>query len=210
MKAVWLGLLLLVAGLADAAAGEMVRCMLNGSVVIKEAPCQVPNAGERAAQQAKIEAYHRQLDQLLAAGAGKTRPQKVDPPPPQRAAEDDTPQYFQTMPRAQRRAKYRADAAAATERATAQARENNAANAVRLTAMLDEAKAACGGRLFDMPKLGMSDREFRECTTFSRFNPVQEVVAAHDGPLQLRLYVFSTAHPSRVYSVDGVITALKD
>jgi hypothetical protein len=77
--------------------------------------------------------------------------------------------------------------------------------------MYNETKNACGSQLAKFPTVGMTDKMFRECTTYARVNLASQVVVSDDGDgkIPLRLYVFNNT-PRRVYSIDGVITAIQD
>jgi hypothetical protein len=54
----------------------------------------------------------------------------------------------------------------------------------------------------------MSDAEFRNCTIHARFGGATQVVAVERDGIPLRLYLFAS-EPRRVYSVDGVVTAVR-
>ena len=55
----------------------------------------------------------------------------------------------------------------------------------------------------------MSDKAFRECTIKARFGGVQQVVALEHEGVALRLYVFPEGPARRVYSIGGVVTAIR-
>lgn len=185
----------------------MNKCQVDGRVVYQDTPCA--EARETVAvglqRQQRIEVLHRKLDQLQAQGVGMlTRPAPAARVPPAAPAGEESEMFVPTTRRqleARRRAsdeQLRAD----TERANTQA-------GAQLTKVLNAAAQACDGKLDDYPHLGMSDEKFRLCTTHARFgNPVQVVVAEED-KLALRLYVFSSQRAQRVYTVGGVVTAIR-
>jgi hypothetical protein len=66
----------------------------------------------------------------------------------------------------------------------------------------------CRANPTQAPRVGMSDAEFRNCTAHARFGGVTQVVAIERDRIPLRLYLFTNG-PRRVYSVDGVVTAVR-
>lgn len=184
------------------------KCEVEGRVVYQDTPCAADAkffAREKARKE-NLEALHRKLDHLAALGYGMVREKPADPPAPE-AASDQGPQFY--VP--QRKRSYD-EKAAEWERKTAElnerARANNVRSAAALTRAMDNIQAACGGRLVDDPKVGMSDEDFRNCTRQGRFGGATQVVTGTEGGMPLRLYIFPNV-PRRVYSVDGTITAVK-
>jgi hypothetical protein len=183
------------------------KCQVEGRVVYQDLPCAEVRETVAAGlqRQQRIEALHRKLDELQAQGVGML----VRPAPPARvrpaAPADEESDTFVPSPRHQAQARRRASdekLQANTERANAQA-------GAQLTEVLSAAAQACGGKLEEYPRLGMSDEKFRLCTLHARFgNPVQVVVAEED-KLALRLYVFGGGPAKRVYTVGGVVTAIR-
>jgi hypothetical protein len=79
----------------------------------------------------------------------------------------------------------------------------------KLTRFFDETKHRCGGKLLDYPEVGMTDKEFRHCTKLALSGTViQEVVDTYES-IPIRLYVYRSSRAQRVYSINGVITAIK-
>ena len=195
--------LALFAVLVAAPAFAIDKCVLDGKTVYQDAPCE----GERETvaqgrkRQERVEAYHRELDQLASQGHGLQRQAVSPPPPPQGKPE---PEMFQPKSRAQVRAEQRA----AMGRHQEETERRNAESAAGLTRMLDDMARKCGGDPRQAPRVGMSDAEFRNCTIHARFGSVKQVVAVERDRLPLRLYIFTNA-PRRVYSVDGVVTAIR-
>ncbi|MGP1665357.1 MAG: DUF4124 domain-containing protein [Rhodanobacter sp.] len=174
------------------------KCVDNGKVTYQDAPCKesLETVGQGLARKEHYKTLHHKLDRLAAAGhsnwglAGAIGFEYFVPQPRSRSAE-----------RA-RRAQISARLQEKTER-------SNAQSAAALTRKVDEIKQACGGKLIDYPALGMSDETFRNCTFHARFGGVSQIVVSEDGKIPLRLYIFPTERAQRVYSIDGVITAIK-
>lgn len=192
---------LALAGLPVAAAN---KCAIDGRTVYQEAPCA--EAGETVAQglqrRERTEAWHRKLDQLQARGVGLVQ-REAPPLPPPRSADDEPPL------RLGRRRPTPADRAAENARLTVQTQRQNAASLQVLSARLEADAAACGGKLHPLPWLGMRDETFRLCTVHARFGGVQQIVAFEEDGVPMRLYVFGRGEAERVYSVGGVITAIR-
>ena len=70
-------------------------------------------------------------------------------------------------------------------------------------------RQACGGRVPDLPHVGMADDYFRRCTALARFSATSQIVVAEDHGVPLRLYVYPSGKVRRVYSVDGTVTAVQ-
>jgi hypothetical protein len=183
------------------------KCQVEGRVVYQHAPCAEARetVAEGLQRQQRIEALHRKLDELQARGVGML----VQPAPRARVRpaapvgeENDTFVPTTKMEIAARRRASDEQLQVNTERANAQA-------GAQLTEVLNDAARVCGGKLEEYPRLGMSDEKFRLCTLHARFgNPVQVVVAEED-KLALRLYVFGGGPARRVYTVGGVVTAIR-
>lgn len=193
------------AAVADAQA--INRCAVDGKVLFQDAPCQeqhetVAQGMERAKHN---ELLHRKLDRLQAQGYGMVQRRPHAPPPePLRARESDK---FVLQPRSY--AARQADENRIDAELQEQTERKNAESAAALTRILDENKQACGGKLLDYPEIGMSDETFRNCTIQARFGSMTQVVVSEDGDVPLRLYVFPTQRARRIYSIGGVITAIK-
>ena len=81
--------------------------------------------------------------------------------------------------------------------------------AARLTRVYEDMRASCGGTVHEKVVVGMSDETFRRCALQARFGNIRQVVVDQDGASPLRLYVFGSGSPSRVYTIDGVVTAVQ-
>lgn len=186
-------------------------CTVDGRRTYQDKPCT--NSAETVAQDLQAREntlrLHRKLDQLAEDGFGRMIPPRRTatpiPPAPPASAE---PEYFVGRPRmshAEREAKIRQSLASAD----AQARQKNQESAARLTEIFDHAKRDCGGALPNLPVLGISDEAFRMCTVFARTNTPYQVVVANEGTLLLRLYLYESQSIERVYTVGGVVTAIR-
>ena len=182
------------------------RCTVDGRTTYQDLPC--PEVGDTAAEawkrRQRIESWHHNLDQLQARGVGLV--QRAAPPPVPPRAADEAPPYIGPQRKGAAPLAY-PDAADA--RLAEQTREKNKANLMRLDTVLETAAENCGGKLVQFPTVGMSDATFRLCTLHARFGGATQVVALEMGGVPLRLYVFPTTKAQRVYSVGGVITAIK-
>lgn len=194
------------------------RCKNN---VFQDHPC--PGASTGASTAAAVprpsaapatpsydeEALERKLDRLQALGVGliqRTLP-KAHPPAP--APEPKAHELFKPQPRLswmQREARERA----ITARLQAQAEHGNAVSVVKLGQIIERQEQQCGGKLADLPSVGMSDEAFRQCTMLARFGGANQIVVSEENGMALRLYVFPTARLiRRVYSINGVVTAIR-
>jgi hypothetical protein len=134
-------------------------------------------------------APHRRLDRLQALGLGILRQQvPARPKPPTSAPSAPVP-------------------LSAADRHALILRQN-AESVARLGGVLQQAEADCGGKLLEWPVLGMTDEVLRNCTLHARAGNVFQVVVAQEGATPLRLYVFSTERAHKVYTVDGIVTAI--
>ena len=91
-----------------------------------------------------------------------------------------------------------------------QTARNNAEAAAALSNAFNELEKQCGGKLAQYPEVGMTDKKYRECTLHARFGVVTQVVVSEDNGKPLRLYILANDRANRVYSIDGVITAIRD
>lgn len=197
-----------LAALLLAAAGPvhaLNKCSVNGEVVFQDRPC--PGAGETVGQaldrQAHYQALERRLDQLQAQGAGL-----VQRAPPRPASKPQAGGGDRLWPQSwdERQAQRRIEDARIQE----QTEHHNAVSAARLTQMGQQMQQACGvDKLPEVPTVGMSDEAFRHCTLLARLGGVTQVVVSEDAGVPLRLYVFPSGKVRRVYSIGGVVTAVK-
>jgi hypothetical protein len=190
--------------LAPLPAFAINKCVVDGKTVYQDAVCDEKRGtvAQDRERQKRVEAYHRELDQLASQGHGLQRQEAAPPPagPPARPE----PEMFQPKSRAE----MRGEQAAATARHQEKTERGNAESAARLTRMLDDMAEKCRADPKQVPRIGMSDAEFRNCTIHARFGGVKQVVAVERDRIPLRLYIFTNA-PHRVYSVDGVVTAIR-
>jgi hypothetical protein len=140
------------------------------------------------------QALYRRLDRLQALGVGLRGQQAPKPPTqPEQSRTDEPDTYTPTS---------RMDIEQRTIR-------DNAAAMGRLKSRIDELKAHCGSRWHEYPELGMSDEAFRTCTLHAHFGNLTQVVVSQEGKAPLRLYVFATERAHKVYTIDGVVTAIQ-
>jgi hypothetical protein len=175
----------------------------NGAIPASTAPSTAP---PRPAYDAR--ALERELDRLQALGVGMIQRTLPVAQPPRAAPAPKTHDFFKPQPRLshmQREARDRA----MTARLQAQAEHNNAVSAAQLGQIIERQQQQCGGELAELPTVGMSDETFRECTMLARFGETNQIVVSQAGGVALRLYVFPTAKLRRVYSIGGVVTAIK-
>jgi hypothetical protein len=198
----WLAVL---ASLAPVPGFAINKCVTDGKTVYQDAPCEEKR--ETVAQdrdrQKRVVAYHRELDQLASQGHGLQRREATPPPPPSPVVEPES-EMFQPKSRT----RVRAERAAVMARQQEESERVTAESAARLTRMLDDMAEKCRADPKQVPRVGMSDAEFRNCTIHARFGGVTQVVAVERERVPLRLYIFPNA-PHRVYSVDGVVTAIR-
>jgi len=192
---------------AEAQAQGVNKCVVDGKVLYQDAPCieQRETVGQRIDQAKRNEALHRQLDRLQALGYGMVQRQPSPAPAPPSAA----PASERFVPEPRSHAAREAREARITAELQERSERKNAESAAALTRILDQNQQACGGKLIDYPALGMSDETFRNCTIHARFGGVTQIVVSEDGKIPLRLYVFPTERAHKVYSIGGVITAIK-
>ncbi|MCL2021860.1 MAG: hypothetical protein FWG81_07160 [Betaproteobacteria bacterium] len=197
-----------LSGLAEA---EINKCNINGQLVYQNRPC--PSTETTEQHRVRKDSYkmlHRKLDQMQALGVGLVQHAPPRPPKPPPETEDDG--RFVVGPRswfelqAQEEEELAIDA-----RLQEQTERNNAESIAKLTQSIDRMLKACGvDKPIKEPVVGMSDETFRNCTMLARFGSIIQIVASDDGGIPIRLYVFpSNSKITRVYSIDGVITAVK-
>lgn len=183
------------------------KCEVEGRVVYQDAPCAqtLDTVAQGLARQQRVEAFHRRLDQMQLRGVGLVQRAPPTPPaaPPASADGDSAPL------RRLSRADLEARRAAVDARLVAQTLENNERSRQALTQQLDAVQASCGGKLLDLPVVGMRDEIFRNCTLHARFGGATQIVAVEEDGVALRLYVFPRGKVERVYSVDGVVTSVR-
>lgn len=182
------------------------KCIVDGKTVYQEEPCSPVTISQSNQDRERKEALHQELDRLQAQGKGmidRTSPE----PKPATAENSESTQAgrYEPMSRSAFRAQQDQQFADIQE----QTNRKNAASAERLTQILDDAKQACGDKLSDYPVVGMTDAYFRKCTKHARFGGIIQIVVSQDGSIPLRLYVFGSERAQKVYSIDGVITAIK-
>jgi hypothetical protein len=191
------------------------KCQINGSVAYQSEPC--PDKQETVAQGIERRKYneslHAKLDQMLLKGIGVvtriSQPTQSSRVSKEADASEAKDEYFKAEPRS--RALREAKNRNLSEQAHAKALQTNAESSARLTSLIEDSEKACAGKLKQYPLVGMKDEVFRNCTIFGRFGGIDQVVAGKQGNIELRLYVSnnSSAVQQRIYSVDGVITAIK-
>jgi hypothetical protein len=177
------------------------ECEIDGRIVRQEAPCPAEAAAQGMQGNAANEELHERLDLLQAQGVGMVQRPAAKPDA------DDSSQENRPGPMSGE--EFRLWQMQRWEEYERKTEEKNRKSAAKLTNFLDEAKRDCGGKLHDYPEIGMSDETFRNCTIHARVGGVTQIVVDTYESLPLRLYVFSTSRARRVYSVDGVITAIK-
>ena len=198
---------LVLAGLAAASlspAWAVNKCMVNGHPVYQDQPC-VLDPQALTAERARNQAFYRKLDALADQGEGRAAP-----PPRAAAADPSDPSADdgQSSPFVGSKAAYRQHLAQQRAEQSRRTQARNAESAAALTRIINEMEAACPGGVADNPGIGMTDETFRNCTRHARFGGLIQVVNSREGGVPLRLYVFSTP-PFRVYSVNGVVTEIR-
>jgi hypothetical protein len=192
--------------LVISAAAAPHKCSIDGQTVHQDVPCAMATdtVAEGLKHQQRIEDLHRKLDKLAARGVGMVQRAAPAPRPP-KPDDGAPPQLGPRRSHLQRSL----DDEAVNARLTAKTLKANAESADRLTEMLNKAAQGCDGKLPRYPTLGTSDESFRMCTLHARSGGVTQVVALEAEGVALRLYIFPTAKAQRVYSVGGVVTAIK-
>lgn len=192
--------------------GHRVRRRLSATTLalaLALCPAAVPAVAQDPQNQERLLRLHHKLDQLAEEGHGRIIPPRRTatpiPPPP---TDNGEPEYFVGRPRmsrGEREAKIRQSLV----EADAQSRQKNLESQARLNAMLDRSTRDCGGQLPSVPVVGITDEAFRLCTLFAKFTAPYQIVVANEGAVQLRLYLYESQSIERVYSVGGVVTAIK-
>lgn len=200
------GALLLALGLACCApAWAINKCVVDGKTVYQDAPCEEERetVAQSMERKERNEMLHRKLDMLAAQGQGMV--QRAPSQPRQR---ERTP--VEESPRPRTRAEMRAEQARVDARIREETERNNAEATAQLTRYMDEVTKQCGGPLVEQPRVGMTDENFRMCTVRARFGGITQVVVSEDGKVPLRLYISPTGPGRRVYTIGGVVTAVRD
>jgi hypothetical protein len=192
------------------------KCTVNNSTVYQELPCEqnLATVARDLMKKESNEALHRRLDSMLASGVGVKG--KADRMPQEAAAvksvdvavsapaEDEK---FKSQPRSS--ANREAKQAEAGRRSYQQALEQNGKASARMQKDYDDMLVLCSGKTFKNPVVGMSDEQFRMCTLPNRMGAIEKVVVAEEKGVPLRLYISPTQAATRVYSIGGVVTAVK-
>lgn len=160
-----------------------------------------PDSPDVIQRNAKNKVYHERLDQMQAQGIG--RAPKASAPEPENI---EPTQEGRIPPMSRLQFRQRLDNSYA-EYAKQSARRNQE-NTERLGADLNKRSEGCGGKLIDHPVVGMSEETFRNCTIYARFGGLSDVYSEMFNNVPIRLYVFDSLRAAKVYSVDGVITAI--
>lgn len=179
------------------------KCTIDGKTVYQDATCST----ETVAQSVKNrDAMYQQLDRLQEQGVGViNRSSSKQEPSTAEVSNSTQDAHYVPMTKTAFRAKLDQQFAGQQEKTN----RKNAESAAKLTQILDEAKQSCDGKLSDYPVIGMTDGAFRNCTIFARVGGVTQIVVSQYGSIPLRLYVYASAHPQRIYSINGIITAIK-
>lgn len=156
-----------------------------------------------ALKNVKIREYHERLDRLQAQGVGM-----VDRSTPKKPA-DGEEKYPKTPFVPMSKEAFRESQRRAFENIAEQTKQKNKESTEKLTGYLNKMADNCGGKLIDYPVVGMTDETFRNCTIHARFGGAIQIVADTYESAPLRLYVFPAGRAERIYSVNGVVTAVK-
>ena len=189
------------------------KCKVKGVDIYQAAPCM---QASRIKVTEEDDAIYQQLDSLQAQGVGLVSREPPKNAPPQ---EDDdcrkllpsaTSGKFVPQPRMymdERLAKSREE----DKKWEAYTKCRNKKATQKLTSLLDEENRSCEGGLTDYPAVGMTDAYFRNCTIYTRFGGVvQQVVASDYDSMPIRLYVFLNGPLHRVYSINGVVSQIRE
>lgn len=205
-----------ISTLLSSSAWAVHKCVANNKTIYQELPCEqnLPTVAQDLVKNESNEVLHRRLDSLLASGVGvKSRSdQKRQEPVPAQAVDTvaSTPEEnekFQSQPRS--RANREARQAQAGRNSYQDALEKNAKASERMQKDHDEMLNLCSGKTFKKPVIGMTDEQFRMCTLPNRLGAIEKWVVADDKGMPLRLYISPTQPASRVYTIGGVVTAVK-
>jgi len=181
------------------------KCTEDGKVIYQDTPCKNDSqtVADDMARKQHNEVLYQRLDHLAAQGKGLIQQQ---PAPAQESTPNPAGGTFQ-------RRKSLGEILAEKDQKAAEFAEksaqNNATSAASLTRNLETTKQTCGDKMIDYPTIGMSDETFRKCTTHARFGGIIQLVISADGEIPIKLYIFPTERAQRVYSIGGVITAIK-
>lgn len=188
------------------------HCKANDQTVFQDHPCagtvaETPPspASKQVFDEAALE---HKLDRLQALGVGLIQP---SPPSAQQSSPEREPLYPAGSKPMRRMTwgEYQQMQQAWTARLTAQAEHNNAVAAAKLSQDEEHMQQRCGEKLSDLPNVGMSDDAFRLCTALARYGHITQIVVSDEDGIPLRLYVFPTEKIRRVYSINGVVTAVR-
>lgn len=202
--------LILVPVVGASGALAMNKCFADGRVTYQDAPCDKdrPIPLREKASRPDYETLHRRLDELAALGVGLLKRK----PKPEPSTDENTnkpncryvePRYsISDLEREHLKERYGECLREQTER-------NNAVSSARLTQRVDDANKGCGEKLEQWPQVGMTDEKFRHCTIHGLMGGAFQIVAREENGVPLRLYVFPTRQAARVYSIGGVVTAVR-
>lgn len=182
------------------------KCLVKGKVIYQDIECELEKEtpAQETTRQEKLEKLHRKLDLMDVKNIGVVKNQPIQKAEEQRPQEDE-PEMYVSQPRGGREQRRRD----LNSSEYAKAMEKNRETEKAMNAIANEVERKCGKQLLILPLVGMSDEAFRMCTTHGRFGGVERVIVGEDGGVALRLYLSSRIGFSRVYSVGGVITAIK-
>jgi hypothetical protein len=182
------------------------KCIVNGQVVFQDRPCvdALETVGQTFKRKDVEEQYYAALDRLQAGGKGIIEYRAYSPRNREIKQVENEPTYFkaQSGTRDSRSTEIVA-------KLTEQTVQSNAASTARLTAILEDAKARCGGSLDEQPRLGMTEERFRNCTLSTRFGNVTQVVEFRVDEKELRLFIMPNSNYKRIYMIDGVVTKMR-
>jgi hypothetical protein len=200
--------------LTSPAAWAVHKCVANNKTNYQELPCEQNTVAQDLIQKDANELLHRRLDGLLASGVGvnsradqKRAERAKAPAAPSAESPPPEDQQFQSQPRT--RANREAKQALTSKNAYLNALESNAKASERMQKDYDGMLVLCNGKTFKHPVVGMTDEQFRMCTLPNRLGAIEKVVVAEDRGTALRLYVSPTQPATRVYTIGGVVTAVK-
>lgn len=178
---VWCAFMMVIQMVCQTEALAINKCIVGGQITYQDVPCEEEQriVVQEAPRKEHNAVLHRKLDRLAAQGYGMVQQLPAPVAPP--VGSEWKERTLRT----------------------------NAESIAALTRVLDDAAKSCGGKLIDYPAIGMSDETFRKCTTHARFGGATQVVISEDGKVPLRLYIFPTERAGRVYSIGGVITAIR-
>lgn len=192
---------------APVSAATINKCVVEGKVTYQDTPCEnQETVGQWVAKQEHYESLYQKLDQLAALGHGMV--QRPAPKPPAEPAPTKPSEKYVPQPKLSYAARLARDKEEGA-RLQAQTEQRNAESAAWLTQIIGDMKKQCGGKFAQYPAIGMTDADFRNCTVHARFGGLKQLVVSEDGDIPLRLYIYSATQASRVYSIGGVVTAIR-